>query len=526
MKIRNLFAVVIAVSVAMSAVVFVTIVLIVSSNNRLDRANEYELAAYQLAEEMTESSEQLTSYIRMYAMTGDARWRQAYNAVLDVRNGNAPNDEGITKSFASKVQEMELTAEENGLIVRSQELSDGLAVMETEVMQFIDGYMRANPGADLWTDVSDDVIFQQSRLYSDEYTDQTDKIMEPVAEFQRLLFQRTDVEKAAAERRVSNATKMGLTVLVLFIIYIICVLAFAMRYILGTLGAEPERLKRLLNQVEEGDLTVRFTDGGSEARPGSLCASLQSSLGKIANTLRGTMAMLSQVTDQSETMRSSSHELSAGTERLSASTQKIAENMREIADHARQTADNAGETRSIAEQTVADSREGGSAVDGTVTAINDIALKVSIIEEIADQTNLLALNASIEAARAGEAGKGFAVVAGEVRNLAERSSVAASEINALTSESVAVVDRAGKLIAGVVPSIEKTGRLIEEIAAASRNQDAGIQRIQEAIHEMGTAAEENTSASAQLSEIAQSLNRQAADLMEEISFFKLDDGSV
>ena len=46
----------------------------------------------------------------------------------------------------------------------------------------------------------------------------------------------------------------------------------------------------------------------------------------------------------------------------------------------------------------------------TVSAIKQIAQKITIIEEIARKTDLLALNAAVEAARAGEHGKGFAVV--------------------------------------------------------------------------------------------------------------------
>ncbi len=58
-----------------------------------------------------------------------------------------------------------------------------------------------------------------------------------------------------------------------------------------------------------------------------------------------------------------------------------------------------------------DAGESGKAVAEAVVAMNKIAIKISIIEEIARQTNLLALNAAIEAARAGEHGKEFALTA-------------------------------------------------------------------------------------------------------------------
>ena len=417
---------------------------------------------------------------------------------------------------------MNLTADEEKQLLLSQDLSNELAVLETEVMTYIDNYIKNNPGVDITKEQNADLLFQQLRLFDTEYTSFTDRIMEPVAQFEQLLFNRAEQQVSAAKKVASRSVVLGSIGLTIFVVFIIGLLIFSMRFILTTLGEEPQKLKELLKRIEEGDLTTSFMKKEDVGKKDNLCSSLEVSFSKIASTLLNTISMLGLVAEQSQTMKVSSGELSSGIERQAQSTMRIAETMRDIADNVRQNADNAAETKTIAEKTVADSKEGGEAVAQTVGAMNDIAMKINVIEDIAYQTNLLALNAAIEAARAGEAGKGFAVVAGEVRKLAERSSVAANQINDLTTDSVGVVDRAGKLIEGVVPSIERTGKLIDEIAAASRQQDSSMQEIQDAIHEMEAAAEENTSASEQLSEIAQVLNEHADNLMQEIAFFKID----
>lgn len=522
MKIKNLFIMAIILCVVLSAVVYSQLITIINSTNELERALQYKMDAILLAQEMTESSTGLTANIRLYAMTGDRRYKDDYNNIIDVRNGVVAGDDGVKKSFNDKVKDMNLTADEEKQLLLSQDLSNELAVLETEVMTYIDNYIKNNPGVDITKEQNADLLFQQLRLFDTEYTSFTDRIMEPVAQFEQLLFNRAEQQVSAAKKVASRSVVLGSIGLTVFVVFIIGLLIFSMRFILTTLGEEPQKLKELLKRVEEGDLTTSFMKKEDVGKKDSLCNSLEVSFSKIASTLLNTISMLGLVAEQSQTMKVSSGELSLGIERQAQSTMKIAETMRDIADNVRQNADNAAETKTIAEKTVADSKEGGEAVAQTVGAMNDIAMKINVIEDIAYQTNLLALNAAIEAARVGEAGKGFAVVAGEVRKLAERSSVAANQINDLTTDSVGVVDRAGKLIEGVVPSIERTGKLIDEIAAASRQQDSSMQEIQDAIHEMEAAAEENTSASEQLSEIAQALNEHADNLMQEIAFFKID----
>ena len=198
--------------------------------------------------------------------------------------------------------------------------------------------------------------------------------------------------------------------------------------------------------------------------------------------------------------------------------------MEQMAANIRQNADNALQTEKIAVKAAVDAREGGRAVTETVSAMKDIAGKISIIEEIARQTNLLALNAAIEAARAGEHGKGFAVVASEVRKLAERSQLAAGEISELSRTSVEVAEQAGAMLERLVPDIQRTAELVQEISAACKEQDAGAEQINKAIQQLDQVIQQNASASEEMASTSEELASQADQLQGTMSFFRVAEG--
>jgi len=175
----------------------------------------------------------------------------------------------------------------------------------------------------------------------------------------------------------------------------------------------------------------------------------------------------------------------------------------------------------MAAKAASEAADGGETVKAIVTAMKQIAQKISIIDDIAYQTNLLALNAAIEAARAGDHGKGFAVVAGEVRKLAERSQVAAQEIGEMAGTSVAVAEKAGKLLGEMVPAIKKTSDLVQEIAAASQEQSSSVGQINTSMTQLNQVTQQNASSSEELAATAEEMSSQAQSLQQLVAFFKV-----
>jgi methyl-accepting chemotaxis protein len=196
--------------------------------------------------------------------------------------------------------------------------------------------------------------------------------------------------------------------------------------------------------------------------------------------------------------------------------------MEEMTSNVKQNADNAGQTETIARRSAADAEASGVAVGRAVEAMQTIASKINIVQEIARQTDLLALNAAVEAARAGEHGRGFAVVASEVRKLAERSQAAAAEIGTLSADTVKVAREAGEMLSKLVPDIKKTAQLVEEITAACREQDVGSAQINTAIQQLDKVTQQNASASEQVSSTSEELSSQAEQLQHTISYFRIE----
>ena len=238
-----------------------------------------------------------------------------------------------------------------------------------------------------------------------------------------------------------------------------------------------------------------------------------------------------------QTLTFSSKKLSKSAQEQASSLEETAASLEEITSNIKNNNENINRMSIIVDELNTASKDGNNFAIQTVTSMDNINDKVSLINEaisvidkIAFQTNILSLNAAVEAATAGEAGKGFAVVAAEVRNLANRSSDAAKEIKDLV-QSAKIESNEGKLIVdnmingyGVLTNkVNETKDIIANVISFSKEQELGIIQINNSINLLDQKTQENASTALNIDILSKEASLLSDKLLDLTSQSEIED---
>jgi methyl-accepting chemotaxis protein len=335
-------------------------------------------------------------------------------------------------------------------------------------------------------------------------------------------------ESVPAEVAARQHREQGVLIVVLVVLWFavgLWCITFA-----RSLGKRLEKSVQYVREIANGDLTAADPECGHHDELGLLVEAMNEmrehllqmvcSVQTVADTLsqnaQQAAASSHRIAGAVADQRGQSGQVASALEEMIASVREVTQHCSEAAQRAVHTGDLAGESRNTVEAVAGDVREIAAESHHNAVHVKELGERssrigqiVTLIEEIAGQTNLLALNAAIESARAGEHGRGFAVVAGEVRRLAERTTIATKEI----AEAVHSIQQGTQdAVGSIEKSSQRVGQSVSTAEAAAHSLQVlgeSADEVRHRISQIAQAAEEQSQSSGLL---GQSMNEISASI--------------
>lgn len=211
MSIRATFATLAAALLIMMAGLFYIMTLIVKNDFHYVEEKTRQYESYILADQLRQSSDDLTRMARTYAVTGDPRYEQYYGQILAIRDGNIarpadydriywdlildPGDMPVATGEAVSLQTLmkhaSFTDDEFEKLTEAQNNSDRLVALELRAMAAVKG-LFADDSGQYTVQGEPDLELATFLLHSPEYHAAKLHIMEPIGEFFGLVEARTE----------------------------------------------------------------------------------------------------------------------------------------------------------------------------------------------------------------------------------------------------------------------------------------------------------------------------------------------
>ncbi|OOF32041.1 methyl-accepting chemotaxis protein [Salinivibrio proteolyticus] len=552
MNINNTMKLVFFIIGAGIVVSFVTIIQLNGLMNKVDEMAQVRYASYQTADELRQSSDDLTRLGRTYVVTGDDKYEKMYMDILAIRNGEKPRPvnyhtiywdlvlnygqkpkpDGKTISLDQRMKDLGFTEKEFDFLKQAQANSDGLVNMEVKAMNAVKG-LYPDSGGNYTVRGEPDKQMAIELLHSSQYHQEKAKIMKPIESFFIALEERTSAQFDAAAASVKKTVLIGNISLVVVVVIAVLGYIITKRNVVNPI----DRMASTLKQVDDNsDLTLRVDDtknneiGTIGSTVNKVIVSYSSTIEKINNVNH----MISQITESLVNITDKNAKVSnqqnqelemaaTAMEEMTSALATVTENTSMAEKYAGSTEKETSTSKEIFDKTTLEFGTLETEFTKTSEVIQELADEstnvgnvLDVIKDIAEQTNLLALNAAIEAARAGDQGRGFAVVADEVRSLAQRTQKSAGEIEDMIGSLQGKAEQSTQTIrvnAEKIASTRDNMTTANEALGTIKESAAEIHRLNSSI---ASATEEQLSVSDEISSNLANIKTLSGDMNEAI----------
>ena len=193
--------------------------------------------SYTLSDGLRQTSDDLTRMVRLYAATGDAAYRDHFDEILAIRNGEAPRPEryfevpywdivlatgrhpgafGDAVPIRALIGARDFTDDELALLAQAEDASNELVVLENEVMEVVTAEVAAGDGEYSLDGPAGDAL---QRLHGAEYHEAKAKIMQPLVGLARSVQERLATANNEARENAQQGSVLFGGAIVLAIVF-------------------------------------------------------------------------------------------------------------------------------------------------------------------------------------------------------------------------------------------------------------------------------------------------------------------
>ena len=208
--------------------------------------------SFLLADELRQSSDDLTRMARLYVVTGNPKYKEYFDRILAIRNGQAPRPlnyhnvywdfivaTGVSprvdteaKPLKQLMREADFSETEFALLQETEEMSDELVSLEARAMNAMVGIFQDSSGHQITA--PPDRELARNLLHSEQYNEFKQRVMTPLKQFIETVDYRTSEDIAIHTDKQRRLNFVWILTMGLATFLVLCALGLTIIWVLKT----------------------------------------------------------------------------------------------------------------------------------------------------------------------------------------------------------------------------------------------------------------------------------------------------